>query len=324
MDALRVARLGDLPKTLGGVPLHTLLLQTSDKQIPMPLQDSVSVSRFAFDAALVEHAKQLGVCVLEDTSATVLKVNQFDVTVDLVRSDQHIEHHTKIVVAADGIGGTSLKNIASLEPAVQPHSKVGTGGVSHDVDCRVEPGNIYMHYASGGYVGMVRLEDGSIDIAAALDAEYLRRSHSAALAVKSILERSGALMPRDLQDIQWRGTVPLTRQRKAVAAERIFVVGDSAAYVEPFTGEGISWALNSALLVAPLVERGTRIWNPILATRWNELFQSNIRTRQNQTSVIAWLLKQESLAHFGATMLEAFPPLREPLVQAIARPRRSK
>ena len=45
---------------------------------------------------------------------------------------------------------------------------------------------------------------------------------------------------------QWRGTPPLTRRAPSLAAERVFVLGDAAGYVEPFTGEGMAWALASA------------------------------------------------------------------------------
>ena len=50
----------------------------------------------------------------------------------------------------------------------------------------------------------------------------------------------------------FRATPPLTHHspRIAGATQRIFRVGDAASYVEPFTGEGIGWALASGRVLA--------------------------------------------------------------------------
>jgi flavin-dependent dehydrogenase len=51
----------------------------------------------------------------------------------------------------------------------------------------------------------------------------------------------GAFDPLD-----WLGTLPLTRRTPRPAGHRVLVVGDAAGYVEPFTGEGMAWALATA------------------------------------------------------------------------------
>ena len=47
-----------------------------------------------------------------------------------------------------------------------------------------------------------------------------------------------------LLDVQWHGTPGLTRRTRPLARDRLFYLGDAAGYVEPFTGEGIAWALS--------------------------------------------------------------------------------
>ncbi|MFM9170747.1 MAG: hypothetical protein ACKOTD_11730, partial [Phycisphaerales bacterium] len=49
--------------------------------------------------------------------------------------------------------------------------------------------------------------------------------------------------PGAVDAARWRGTPALTRRRACVAAPRILVTGDAAGYVEPFTGEGLGWAI---------------------------------------------------------------------------------
>jgi flavin-dependent dehydrogenase len=41
----------------------------------------------------------------------------------------------------------------------------------------------------------------------------------------------------------------------------LFVIGDAAGYVEPFTGEGMAWALAAADGLAPLAARAVGAWD---------------------------------------------------------------
>ena len=54
--------------------------------------------------------------------------------------------------------------------------------------------------------------------------------------VLQILSANGIDFP--VIDSGWSGTPPLTTVPRWNAAERLFVMGDAAGYVEPFTGEG--------------------------------------------------------------------------------------
>src|SRR5438270_247091 len=53
----------------------------------------------------------------------------------------------------------------------------------------------------------------------------------------------------------WRTITPLTRAAVPVAHENLFFIGDAARVVEPFTGEGIYYALRSGELAANAIVR---------------------------------------------------------------------
>jgi len=125
-----------------------------------------------------------------------------------------------------------------------------------------------MAVARRGYCGLVRLEDGRLDVAAAIDRGILAAAGSPAEAVAGVLADAGlegvwleSLRQRFATAV-FRGTPPLTRSRAVVAdaGGRVLRVGDAAGYVEPFTGEGMGWALASARLcdeaLAPAIEGG--------------------------------------------------------------------
>src|SRR5258705_11211937 len=59
-------------------------------------------------------------------------------------------------------------------------------------------------------------------------------------------------------DQGWRTITPLTRSPVPSAHENLFFVGDAARVVEPFTGEGIYYALQSGELSAKAIAKNLR------------------------------------------------------------------
>ncbi len=94
-----------------------------------------------------------------------------------------------------------------------------------------------------GYLGLVRLEDGRLNLAAALDPCWMRVCGGPGPAAARLLAEVGWPPVPNLAEQNWRGTPALTRQARRRAAERLFLIGDAAGYIEPFTGEGMAWAL---------------------------------------------------------------------------------
>ena len=64
-------------------------------------------------------------------------------------------------------------------------------------------------------------------------------------------ERDFKLLP----DQPWRTITPLTRDPVPAAYDNLFFIGDAARVVEPFTGEGIYYALRSGQLAAEAIAK---------------------------------------------------------------------
>src|SRR6266446_3094740 len=63
------------------------------------------------------------------------------------------------------------------------------------------------------------------------------------------------LRPNGNRMSRWNSIAPLTRKPVITRQEKLFYVGDAARVVEPFTGEGILYALKSGLLAAETIKR---------------------------------------------------------------------
>jgi 2-polyprenyl-6-methoxyphenol hydroxylase-like FAD-dependent oxidoreductase len=169
-------------------------------------------------------------------------------------------------------------------------------------------------------VGLVRLEDGRLDLAAALDAGAVRVQHGPGPVAEQILQETGWPLPSELADQHWKGTPALTRQARQVALERVFSLGDAAGYVEPFTGEGMAWALASAEALAPLVQRALRQWTPELAKEWTQVYRRIVTRRQLLCRATAALLRRAALMRTVVGILAWMPALASPCVRWLDHP----
>lgn len=275
LAALRSCGLGELPARLGGVPLADVQFSYEGRHARLPLRGGVAVSRRALDAALVREAIASGAGFLPGHAAVLGQANEDHrgVVVGPVAAA------ARVVLVADGLGGRSLAGCGEFALAIDARERVGVGGLFAAGD-DWPAGRVHLAGVAGGYIGIVRVEDGLLDVAGALTPELLRACGGTERAIARILReaRLPALPPGGAA--RWRGTPALARRRFPVAVERVFVIGDAAGYVEPFTGEGIGWALESALAVAPLAQRGARAWHPALASQWRQRHGRTLRRQQ--------------------------------------------
>src|SRR5207237_9932770 len=109
-----------------------------------------------------------------------------------------------VVLAADGLGGKLLARAGLTAAPPEPAARLGAGVVLADGPAFYGAGTVYMACGGGGYVGLVRLEDGRLDVAAALDTGFVRSNGGPGAAAASILGAVG--WPADVADADWRGT----------------------------------------------------------------------------------------------------------------------
>jgi flavin-dependent dehydrogenase len=282
----------------------------------LPLPGGAALSRQALDAALVNAAIAAGANFLPQTYATADSVDHDGRFVSLRQETRALTTRTRLLIAADGLGGRLLTGERGFRSVPADGSRIGAGTVAADGPSFYQPGSIFMACGAGGYVGLVRLEDGRLDIAAAFDELALREARGPAGAAARILGDVGWPTPR-LSALAWRGTARLTRRPLRLAGDRVFVVGDAAGYVEPFTGEGIAWALSSAVALAPLAERAARHWQPSLPSHWRRLYQKTVGRRQRTCWAVAQVLRHPRLTSGVIRLLHHWPRLADPLIRRL-------
>jgi flavin-dependent dehydrogenase len=178
-------------------------------------------------------------------------------------------------------------------------------------------GAIFMAVGRRGYVGFVRLENGALNVAAAFEKSLLRNSGSPAAAANHLLLESGFGAVPELHEACWQGTIPLSRRTRPVAGERFFVLGDASGYVEPFTGEGMAWALEAGLAVADLAARGVDRWDPSLTQAWTTIHKRRVERNQNVCRGVTSLLRRPWLIRAALEMVTRMPAVARFMIDRV-------
>lgn len=110
-----------------------------------------------------------------------------------------------------------------------------------------------------------------------------------------------------LTKARWRGTPLLTRRRCRIAGRRTMVVGDAAGYVEPFTGEGMTWAIEGAIEAATLAAAMVR--EDCDASGWSTTHEWLLASRQRACAMVAGVLRSRAATRGMVSLAARFPAL---------------
>lgn len=253
-----LARLGVEPGS-AAQPLRYLQIQAWGRRLQRSIDGNVAISRERLDEILVRRACRNGVELMSPWQAGLGRTGDGVRHVELrgVGGVRHVSAY--LVVLANGIAGGLDR------PPARRCGRVGLGRARFDDGVDLQPGVVRMAVAEQGYVGLVRLADGRINVAASLRLQHVRRAGAGAV-VDSVLAAAGH-RPLGWRH-GWKGTPELRRWRRRRTTDRVLVLGDAGGFGEPFTGEGIGWALRSALRSGDAIARLAHRWSPVAARRW--------------------------------------------------------
>ncbi|MEZ6069632.1 MAG: FAD-dependent monooxygenase [Pirellulales bacterium] len=311
--ALRSIGLGDALAECPSRETRAMEIWRRGECLRVPLPSGLAVERATLDERLAAAARRSGAVTCFGTSATVAA--DLGGQRRIVRlNDRHgntTHVAARMVLAADGLGHPSLGEFDDFACRVAHHARVGVAATVEDPRLAesLTPATIRMVVGSAGYVGMVACAATRVNVAAALDAALLKRCGTPVAAVNHTLAQ--ACRPLTIADgpAHWVGTRPLTQHSSQVAGERIFLLGDAAGYVEPFTGEGMTSAIQSGVVAAELAERGITHWSAELANAWQARYDRHVRPSQRVCSLLAWLSRHALAADVGFRLATCFPTI---------------
>ncbi|HEY6070117.1 MAG TPA: NAD(P)/FAD-dependent oxidoreductase [Chthoniobacterales bacterium] len=203
--------------------------------LPRGDRSEIAIKRSRFDQLLLNRARALGAEVREETTLIALdKTTEHNWKIDIVRET----FIARAVVGADGRNST-VARLRSLLPRPE-RERVS---LQAHIPLPREFGNrIVLQFLPEGYSGQAPVNERELNLC-------LVGTPPTISSLRNWAERNFDLPA----DQSWRSITPLTRDPVPVAHENLFFIGDAARVVEPFTGEGIYYALRSGELAAATI-----------------------------------------------------------------------
>ena len=219
-----------------GFAIHCEGRPVFDHDFPSPDRGPRVVSREVLDDWLRREAEHAGAEFFPETTVTSL-----DADAGIV-STSHGEFRGELVLGADG-RNSQVARLAGLMPPPRRCHRVGWQAIIEAPPALDD--HVHMHVFEEGYFGFSRTDDTHAVISMVLDA---RRSQDPDRFARRYLP--------PLAPTEWRRLNPITRAHAALTTGRVWLAGDAARVVEPFTGEGIGFALATGVLAAETALHG--------------------------------------------------------------------
>jgi menaquinone-9 beta-reductase len=324
--------LDDELKNAGAVSIDRLHVRIGKQESDWNVPTMLSVRRSTLDQKLIDLGVKCGVTFLEATRAKIQSVtdascdsNRFVVLKSVRDPTDSVQVECNMVVVASGLTRGSLADSETWPTQVMSESRVGVHAliprerVPHELssDNDREKSKLHMLVGSTGYIGICDTDGGFVDLAAAINPGVIRDTKSVSAAVARLLDQC-RVEPSFIDGLNWQSTPALTRHSQCVADRRVFLVGDAAGYVEPFTGEGMSWAFKGAESLVPLLYRANLSGNAFIAEQeWNLWITKHRHQRQRISRWVARQSRHTEAAKWVMRVCNWVPPIRNRLLQSI-------
>ena len=240
LDALGV---GGMIGQLDHAPLEQVRFVDSKKrrlEIPLPEGAERAVTRESFDHAMLQAALAAGVELLPEAPLT--GVTRQNGVWHLEASGNSLT--ARALVAADGRNSTTCR-LLGLSPAVRPGRE---GRIALQCHIPLHPDyrkTVALELMTHGYCGIAPVDATRMNVCLVSDARHLAEA-------REDLEKRFQIPPGQ----HWHSIAPLERADMPPAPfPGCYLAGDAARVVEPFTGEGIYYALRSGQFAAEAAAR---------------------------------------------------------------------
>ncbi|RNC82784.1 MAG: NAD(P)/FAD-dependent oxidoreductase [Phycisphaera sp.] len=267
IDTLNSAELGSLLDELDSPSIETTRICHAGREAALASPGMRAVSRNALDAALANHASDAGADLRDGVRAEIAFAGDAHSSARVeLRGGETGSIECGAIVLAAGLRSPSSDAAERGRPRYGWMSHMGLGAVAERRPDWLRPGELSMFFGTNGYAGCVIDESGRVNWGAAVSPGSVRRAGSPGACIDRIMQESiGDSM--SVSGLDWRGT-PLLSRRVRAQSSRVYRVGDAAGYVEPITGEGMSWALASGYSVVEILADAIAKGTQHVESRW--------------------------------------------------------
>ena len=256
-----------------------------------------AIRRYQLDATLLEHARASGATVFEDD------------TIHGIEPGRAVVAHSGRYVARKGLVGADGRHSIVAQAAGLARN-VGRGNEyiafqGHFPAPKSMDDRVQLHVFPGGYCGLVRIDSDHLNLCIVAGRDQARhRDNCAALFARTAGQnphfRALDIVPQPSEQLHC--VHPVRMPPNVPAKKGIFLVGDALRVMEPFTGQGIYFALRTAELAAEAMN-DSRNPEATYAAAVTQLY----RERARINDWLRWLMYHERAARTVINLLQKRP-----------------
>lgn len=223
----------------------------------------LSLSRSEMDRILLDRARSAGARVLEGTRVTELLSEDGKVAALATSDDQKGRSIIKGHIFVDATGRPrSLSRLANKALGIARSTSSGRSAAvafkNHFYDVELPSGVCEIYAFPGGYGGLTTVESGKANLCFLVDPKSVRSfGPKPDDLLRSLLvqnSRLSEIITNARPTLEWHAVSINSFGRAAdPTMENLFSIGDSAAFIDPFTGSGMLMAMESSALLATAI-----------------------------------------------------------------------
>jgi flavin-dependent dehydrogenase len=274
----------------------------------------IGVRREVFDRVLQDAAA--GVAdLLRGTRVVALERQSDGWLVTLRESAAERQIHTRLLIGADGRQSLVRRRAGLDVPAGRQRFALvcRATGIPHGTHGE-------MHLGPLGQVGVAPLGGGEVNLNLLMSepARRLLQQRSPSALMRAALRATPSLRPRtagaQLGEVLTTGSLP--QKSRSVIDDGLALVGDAAGFCDPFTGEGMCFALQGAEALAATIAAlpATGAWRQADLRSYADAYRARFGAKRRLGEGLQVLLQRKALAERLVGLVGASRPLSRFLV----------
>jgi 2-polyprenyl-6-methoxyphenol hydroxylase-like FAD-dependent oxidoreductase len=289
------------------------------------LNRGLVISRQTLDQLLIDRAAELGAEVFQESMARLV-LTEKPCAMVAVRSDgKSFRVRTPLVIGADGVGS----GVARAAGLASPESAGRNFGCSfsmamHAAAEEIPAQTIAMFLAADGYLGVVRESNCRLHVAMRIGAAGTPDRRNPLGFVHAVAWRFPVLQAMGMHCLSrdhvhnFCAVGPIPWRPRRLANPRVALVGDAAGYIEPFTGEGMTWALTSAETLCNVLETcGPGRWDAACIEEYVDSWKREVGRRHWLCRAVATALASRRITGLCMRAAGRVPAMTDRVVRMV-------
>ena len=274
--------------------------------------------RVDFDTQLYKLAQnEVLITIIEDCSISYYKKEGDQILFGNEKLNQHFS--TQLLLAGDGAYSNAAKSIMGVN-VIDKKNSLGLRAYYKGVENLDEEGFIELHFLKEllpGYFWIFPLPNGEANVGLGIRADIQKEKRIKLKAEFQNIIKTHPYISKRFKNASLIGDVKLhglpLGGHSEVSSDHIILLGDAAALIDPFTGEGIGNAMISGMIAAEVITKNyaTNTFKAIHLKEYDDLLYKRLTSELNLSQSMQDLTKYPWLFNFVVNNARKNKELRE-------------